>query len=117
MLKTAVKRAMFGFMLGMAVGNLIAALTGHPNIVSPSLLQETGSLSAALLVQTIFSGVIGAVGMGGTVLYELERWPLLATDLVHFCLIMVAFIPIASFLGWIVTAKEILIMTAFMAAA
>ena len=117
MIVKTLKRTFFGFILGMAVGNVIAALTGHPNIVSPSLLARTGSLSAALLWQTLLSGVIEAAGMGGTVLYELERWPLLATDAIHFALVMAAFVPVALYLGWTSTPGELLAVAACMLAA
>ncbi len=111
MLLNTLKRAGFGFILGMAVGNLIAALTGHPDIVSPSLLAKAGSLSMALLAQTLCSGLIGAAGMGGTVLYEFDRWPLLAIDLAHFALVMAVFIPVARFLVWTSTGRELLFLS------
>ena len=114
MLLNTLKRAGFGFILGMAVGNLIAALTGHPNIVSAELLAKTGSLPTALLWQTVLSGLIGAAGMGGTVLYELERWPLLAIDLIHYALCMAAFLPVGHFLGWFPTKDVALVMAAIM---
>ena len=114
MLLKTLKRAGFGFVLGMAVGNLIAALTGHPNIVSAELLQRAGSLSAALLWQTLLSGLIGAAGMGGTTLYEIERWPLLAIDLAHYALVMAVFLPVGHFLGWFPTQGVVLMMAAIM---
>ncbi|MBE7008773.1 MAG: DUF3021 domain-containing protein [Ruminococcaceae bacterium] len=117
MLAKTFKRAVTGLVLGMAVGNLIAALAGHPNIVSPMLLAKAGGLSEALLWQTLLSGVIGGVAWAGMSLYELERWPLLATCAAHFTLILAAFLPIGSFLGWLETPGEMLLMAAIMAVA
>lgn len=117
MLMNTLKRAVSGFVLGMAVGNLIAALTCHPDIFSPALLTKAGSLSTALLLQTLLSGVIGAAGMGGTTLYEIERWPMLTANLTHFALVMAVFIPIAHFLGWTETAADTLLMAGIMFAA
>lgn len=117
MLIQTLKRTGFGFVLGMAVGNLIAALSGHPDIVSPELLARMGSLSASLLVQTLLSGVIGGVAWAGISLYDLERWPLLQADAVHFGLILLAFLPIARFLGWTETAADTLLMAGIMFAA
>jgi hypothetical protein len=114
MLLKTLKRAGSGFVLGMAAGNVIAALTGHPDIVSAELLQKAGSLSAALLWQTLLSGLIGAAGMGGTTLYELERWPLLAIDLAHYALIMAVFLPAGQFLGWFPTRGVAAVMAAIM---
>jgi hypothetical protein len=116
MLVCTLKRAGFGFLLGMAVGNLIAVLTGHPNIVSPALLERAGSLSNALLWQTLLSGLIGAAGMGGISLYELEDWPLLRTTLVHYAIYIVTFIFCALALGWCERPVEFLVMAVIMLA-
>ena len=116
MLVQTLKRAGFGFVLGMAVGNLIAALTGHPNIVSPALLERAGSLSNALVWQTLLSGLLGAAGMGGVSLYELEDWPLLRTTMVHYAIYIVTFILCALALGWCERPAEFLVMAAIMAA-
>ena len=117
MLMNTLKRAVSGFVLGMAVGNLIAALTGQPDIFSPALLTKAGSLSTALLLQTLLSGVIGGVAWAGISLYDLERWPLLQADAVHFGLILLAFLPIARFLGWLDTPASLLLTIAIMAVA
>ena len=110
MLVRTLKRAGRGFVLGMAVGNLIAALTGHPNIVSAALLERVGSLSAALLWQTLLSGVIGGASFAGVSFYEIERWPLLLADAMHYVCYMIVFIPVAFFLGWTEKAGEAAIM-------
>ena len=111
------KRAGFGFILGMAVGNLIAALTGHPNIVSPALLEKTGSLSGALLRQTLLSGVIGFAAWAGISFYDIERWSLLRAVTAHYASIMIVFLPVAFYLGWIDGWAGALIMVAIMAVA
>ncbi len=114
MIRKTLRRAVFGYVLGMAIGNLIAALTGHPNIVSAELLQKAGSLNAALLWQTLLSGLIGAAGMGGTMLYEIERWPLLAIDIAHYALVMAVFVPVSRCLGWCREPAELAITAAIM---
>ena len=114
MLWKTLKRAGFGFILGMAVGNLIAAATGHPDIVSPALLEKAGSLSAALLWQTLLSGVIGFAAWAGISFYDIEEWSLLRADAVHYLCIMAVFLPVAFFLGWIETAADARIMAAIM---
>ena len=106
MIGRSIKRIMLGFVIGMAAGNLIAALFsyvpgGNHLIVSELLLEKTGSESKAFLIQTLLSGVLGAVGMGGTVIYELENWNLLSCALTHFSLIFGVYVMIALYLGWI----------------
>ena len=114
MVRKILKRAGFGFVLGMAAGNLIACLTGHPNIVSPALLEKAGSLSAALLWQTLLSGVIGFASFAGVGVYQIDRWSLLLADAVHCLSYMIFFLPIAFFLGWLDTAAEALVMAAIL---
>lgn len=110
MLKVTLKRMGIGFLLGVAIGNLIAALTGHPSIVSPELIARTGSLSAALLVQSLLSGLYGAAAWGGMSLYDIERWPMAASFGVHYLLIAVLYALIARVLGWASGMADILII-------
>lgn len=117
MLVKTLKRAGFGFILGMAVGNLIAALTGDSQIVSSVLLERAGSLSAALLFQTLLSGLIGAAGFGGMSLYEIEDWPLLRAAAVHYLLYMIVLFFSGLYLGWFGTAVGFLAMAGIMGAA
>lgn len=117
------KLAAFGFVLGMAVGNLIAIISttlisGETIVFSDALLAKAGSPAAALTLQTLFSGVLGAIAMGGVILYDVESLGLLATAALHYAIIMAAYFPIAINLGWIdVTFTYIAVMTLIMAAA
>ena len=116
MVRKVLKRAGFGFLLGIAIGNLIAALSGWPDaIVTDKLLTMAGSLCAAILWQTLLSGVLGAVSFAGVSLYDVESWPLLRVAVVHYLIIEAVYMPIAFFLGWIATGTEALIWMAFSA--
>ena len=110
MIKNIINRAIFGFVLGMAIGNLIAAYTGYPNLTSQLLNERTGSWQIALLVQSLLSGIIGTVSITGMLLYKVERLSLGVSMIVHYCMYMVVFIPSAIFLGWIVSLTDLLIM-------
>lgn len=116
------KRIILGFVIGMAAGNLIAALfsfaAGDNQIVSELLLKRTGSVSEAFLIQTLLSGVLGAVGMGGSILYDLENRSLLSCALIHFFLIFGVYLIIALYLGWIsFSLQEITLMAVLMGTA
>lgn len=110
MLRKTLKRAGFGFLLGIAIGNFMAVLF-FPGIVSASLLEKAGSLRAAFLWQSLLSGLFGAASFAGTSLYEIESWSLLRTAIVHYLIIEVVYLPLAFTLGWIATATEALIFT------
>ena len=118
MLVKTLKRAGFGFFLGVAIGNLISALSGWPDsIVTGSLLERAGGLSAAVLWQTLLSGVLGAVSFGGVSFYDIESWPLLRIAIVHYLVIEAAYMPIAFALGWVTAAKEALLWALYSAGA
>ena len=106
MVKTLVKLAAAGFIIGMAVGNLIAIIastliSGETLVFSDTLLAKAGSPAAALTIQTLFSGLLGAIAMGGVIFYHIDRLPMLWTCIIHYAVIMLAYIPIALNLGWI----------------
>lgn len=106
MAATILRRAVFGFLLGMAIGNVITVLMSLASgegalLFTDYLLARTGSEAGALLVQTLLSGVIGAAAMAGTVLYNLEPWGLLKSAIIHYAICMVTYIPIGIILGWI----------------
>ena len=117
MLKKILKLAGIGFLVGVLVGNLIASLSGWPDrLLSSVLVARAGGAAAALLWQTLFSGLLGAVSMAGAALYDVERWSLLRIALTHYVLIEAVYIPIALFLDWAASLPEILIMMALQAA-
>lgn len=119
MIRKTLKRAGLGFLIGTNMGNIIAFISvlGRGPIVSAELIVSAGSESAAMLVQTLLSGVLGAVAFAGMSFYDIEEWGMLKTMVVHFALIVAAFIPTALCLGWGSSAKEIIVMILMEAAA
>ena len=107
MLKKTLKAAGIGFLIGMIVGNVIAFLTGNSGtggvtFASPQLLDMAGgSGTVAMLLQSLFSGLYGAVCFAGMSFYEIERMPRAAATALHCALIVLLFIPIALLLGWV----------------
>ena len=106
MFKQVLKLALTGFILGMAIGNIIAIITsfmtqGEALIFAPSLQEKVGSAAMALTLQTLLSGVLGSAGFGGVALYKSKKLGLLAATGIHFVLCMAAYYPIAFFLEWI----------------
>ena len=106
MLKRTLRLAFTGFILGMAIGNIIAIVTsyaagGEVLAFSPELLEKTGSAAAALLLQTLLSGLMGAVSFGGVILYEIDSLPLPAVSIIHCAMILAVYYPIAFSLYWL----------------
>ena len=107
MLKKTLKAAGIGFLLGIVIGNLIAFLTGNSDtggitFASAKLLDMAGGNgTVAMLLQSLFSGLYGAVCFAGMSFYEIERMPLAVATALHCALIVLLFIPIALLLGWV----------------
>ncbi|MBR0308853.1 MAG: DUF3021 domain-containing protein [Mogibacterium sp.] len=119
MIRKTLKRTGLGFLIGTNVGNIIAFISvmGHGPIVSAALIASAGSESGAMLIQTLLSGVLGAVAFAGMSFYEIEYWGMLKTMAAHFAVIVAVFVPIALCLGWAETSKDLLIMVLIEAAA
>lgn len=116
MLKVVLRRAGIGFLIGAVIGNAIAILTGTSStdgvtFASKQLLDMAGgSPVVAMILQSLFSGLYGAVCFGGMTFYDVERLPLAAATALHCALIVLLFIPIALLLGWVSQIAEILII-------
>ena len=114
MLVKTLKRAGLGFIIGVFVGDLIAILTGTSNtgaitFASKQLLEMAGgSPVISMLLQSLFSGLYGAVCFAGMSFYDTDRLPLAAATALHCALIVLLFIPISILLGWVSSVIETL---------
>ena len=105
MLKTIIRRAEFGFSIGLLLGDGIAMLTGSLGagelvLVSGKLLDMTGNIALAFLIQSLLSGLYGALTFGTIVFYEIESWPLTVATAAHALVVIGSFVPLSVFLGW-----------------
>lgn len=117
MLAKTLKRMGIGFLIGVVVGDLIAVLTGTSStdglaFTSKQLLDMAGGNAVvAMILQSLFSGIYGALCFAGISFYDIERWPLSLATASHCALIILPFIPIALLLGWFNSVISILIMS------
>ena len=117
MLKKTLKMAGIGFLLGIVIGNLIAILTGNSDTggvtFAPQKLLDMagGKAIVAMLLQSLFSGLYGAACFAGMSFYEIERMPLAAATALHCALIILLFIPISLFLGWVSKIETLLMIS------
>ena len=117
MLKKTLKAAGIGFLLGIVIGNLIAFLTGNSDTggitFAPQKLLDMsgGNAVIAMLLQSLFSGLYGAVCFAGMSFYEIERMPLAVATALHCALIVLLFIPIALLLGWVSNIQTLLMIS------
>lgn len=115
MLKKTLIRSVIGFLIGVVVGYTISFLTGlnNPDVfisVPPRLLALTGSVPVSQVLQGVFSGLYGAICFGTMTFYQIERWPLALATGMHCAVIVLLYIPVGLFLGWLNSLPEILIV-------
>ena len=111
MLKKIFLRAGFGFILGVAVCSIITALTSDGTQVAPAFADAVGSLKRAVLLQLLLTGLQGAICMGGTVLYDVDRLPLSLGTLIHCLLCIVPYFFLSLFLHWTERIGDTLILS------
>ena len=92
--KKAIIRASIGFVLGILVGLGFLSITGAG---AYTVQKGAGGLALYLAL----SGLLGAVGMGGTTIYSLEHWGLLRCTLTHFALTLSVYCAVGFTLGWL----------------
>lgn len=95
--------AVIGFLVGMVVGNGItmsfASSSEGISLVAAELADEFGYVPAVIL-QTIVSGIAGAICFGGTYVFQSEKYGILSATLIHMALAMCTMIPVANLLWW-----------------
>ena len=105
------KRALVGFIIGIAASAVISAILADPLPVSSAFVNRIGSPRAAMLLSLLLSGIYGAITIGSVGIYDVERLPLTLSSLLHCLICIVSFVPMALFLGWVSSAAEVIIMT------
>jgi tryptophan synthase alpha subunit len=119
MVAATLKRAGFGFLLGIVSGVFIViglSFASGGSITLPQrLLAMTGSEAGALLAQVLISGVYGAIPMAGVTFYELDSWGLLKQAVVHYASYTAAFLLVGYAIGWVETVSGMALVTAIFA--
>ena len=94
LIKSALWRGVVGFALGMLVG------VGILYWACPSAFAgEAGP--GALIAHFLSSGLYGAVGVGATVMYDIERWSITRATLTHLCVTLGGLYALGLAQGWL----------------
>ena len=122
MRKKILIRGGIGFLFGVAMMLLIPALfnrgaDGMVRYCSEALIARVGgSPAAAMLTSLLLYGLYGACCMGGTLLYDIERWPLALATAVHYLIIALGYALSAQLLCWHLPLSMLLFIEALMTA-
>lgn len=106
MKKKIILRGLLGAPVGVAISYLITVLIslmvsdGNYYPVVPKLIETCGSEMNAVLLQTLFSLLYGAVWGGATVIWDMENWSLLKMTLTHLVICSTVTFPVAYFMWW-----------------
>lgn len=104
LIKSALWRGVVGFALGMLAGVAILYLA------CPDALAGAGP--GALIAHFLLSGLYGALGVGATVVYDIERWSITRATLTHLCVTLGGLYALGLAQGWLaLTALGFLVPT------
>ena len=96
MIKKLLIRCVFGFLFGMAAMLIVPSLiSGKPIgsiIYTNELLARTGSPAAATALSMLVMGLFGSLCMGGTLVYEIESWPLALATAAHYLMMALGYL-------------------------
>ena len=82
-------------LLGLVIGMIIGVGTWMMN---GRAISEADY--AALILHLAVSGIIGFIGMGGSLVYDIESWPLLKATVIHYIACMISFSLASIILSW-----------------
>lgn len=106
MKKQLVKRGLFGFPVGIAIGFvitlMISACVGDGSFypVTPELIAAMGSELNAVALQTALCGLMGTGFAMASLIWELDSWSLARQSGVYFALACMIMLPIAYIANW-----------------
>ncbi len=100
-------KAAIGFSLGVLVTiiiNIICSVVESGN--AEMYLDELSAIRGGrthirVMLEILTGGLLGLIGNGGAVVYEIESWGILKATTVHFIMTMGAFFIIGVFNGWL----------------
>jgi len=106
MLNKFIKRATLGFMIGIFIGQTILIIEslfvgdGNYYPFSEYLVSITPTKIAAAIVQYFITGIIGLTFASTTIIFELDKWSLLAQTALHFIITSIVMFFSGFFCGW-----------------
>lgn len=101
-----IKRGLFGFPCGIALGLVITVVISicvgdglfYP--VTPELITTMGNELNAVILQTVLCGVMGAGFAMASLIWEIDSWNLVKQSGIYFAIICMIMFPIAYVTNW-----------------
>ena len=96
-----------GFGMGVIIGVMICAFSatleyadGNLYLCSKELIEAVGNPLAAFTIQAFASGLYGILGMGGSVVFSIEKWSILKCTVIHYLAVITGFLVLAFTMRW-----------------
>ncbi len=106
MKKKIIERAVPGFFIGIAIGQIISVLIslvsgkGEFIICTPEFIEQIGNEALAGAIQTLLCGIMGSGFAAASVIWELENISIAAQTGICFGIYAIIMLPIAYFTSW-----------------
>lgn len=104
--KELLNRCFIGSLGGLLIAQIISILIslikndGNYYHVAPELVAVCKSETRAVIVQTLCALLYGAVWVGSTVIWQIDKWSILKQNIIHFLITSIVVFPIAYVTGW-----------------
>ena len=118
MLKKMLGRAAVSAPICMLINQLVGIVRslvvgdGRYSPVTPAFAARFGSDTAAVIVQMLLIGLVGAVFAACSVIFEIERWSFMKQGLVHLIVTSAVAIPVCLYCWFPQTRTGALVLTA-----
>ena len=106
MKKKIIKRGLFGFPVGIAIGFVITIIIsvcigdGSFYPVTLKLIETMGNEVNAVILQAVLCGIMGTGFAMASVIWELESWSLAKQSGIYFLIACIIMLPIAYIANW-----------------
>ncbi|MCR5702696.1 MAG: DUF3021 domain-containing protein [Lachnospiraceae bacterium] len=116
-----VYKAAIGFSLGVLVTIIINILVDSIMLgnagayIDEFASNDVGRTVPRLLLELLTGGLLGLVGNGGSVVYEIEAWGILKPTTIHFGVTMLVYVFVGLFNGWLTPYHSIQNIIQFLA--
>lgn len=106
MKKEIIKRGLHGIPLGIAISYVISIVMsfivgeGQFYTVALPLINRFGSEVNAVVIQTIFSAIVGSTFSMASVIWEMDDWSIAKQTGIYFGMTSLIFLPISYLMHW-----------------
>ncbi len=94
----------FGSLSGIGISSLISLgislAFGEYSPAAPALLESFGSLNSAVLLQTVFSAILGALFTFASGMWDKNEWSILKRTVIHYLITVIPISLFAYILKW-----------------